>query len=266
MDDQQLQTLLSQPIFQRQDGLTSQERCQQTYEALKLIIRSYPLSRQDIEECGDRLLRLHEWVGVVNGTLLTLLTIHYNLCLGCILQNKSEDQDLDDIIDSLLSCGAIGVFLATELGYGNNVMQLKTEAHYIEEQGVFNIVTLAPEAKKFMPNTGLDGVPKIACVLARLIVKGKNQGIFPFIVPIRGDDGALLPGINVTPLGEKPGYDLDNAITWFDNVQIPLRFALLGKNSRIDGNGDFYCSEPNLGRRFLTAIDRVQMEIGRAHV
>lgn len=258
-DDQKLIEILSQPIFQRQEGLTALERCRQSYDALRILVRAFPLTRRDIVECGDRLLRLHEWIGFVDGTLLTLLTIHYNLCLGCILQNKAESQDLDDIINKLLSCESIGVFLATELGYGNNVIQLKTEAHYDEENCIFSIVTTTPEAKKFMPNTGLEGVAKIACVLARLIIKGKNQGVFPFIVPIRDEDGCLFPGVHVTPLGEKPGYDLDNAITWFDHVQIPLRFGLLGNDAYINKNGEFYCSEPNLRRRFLKAIDRVQM-------
>lgn len=254
----ELRNLLKQNIFHRKEGLTSGERCAQSYQCLLEVGEISDITENDIIFCSDKLLQLHEWTGFINGTLLTLLSIHYNLCLGTILSTKSKHQQISSEIEGLLKMKYIGVFLATELGYGNNVINLKTTAVFNKDRRTFTINTPCAEAKKFMPNTAYQATPKIACVLARLYVDEQDQGVFPFILPLQSDDGSTQAGVHITALGEKPGYDLDNAITWFENVEIPERYALLGDNVFFDTDGEFVASQKGVNRRFYRAIGRVQ--------
>lgn len=256
--EQDIKNLLASDLFDNHEGRSNIERCAIEYQRLVSLGKTAKLTASDIALCHDKLLTLHEWTGFVSGTLLTLMTIHYNLCLGTILNTKSKQQNIEDVISELLDFSRIGVFLATELGYGNNVIKLKTEARFIKEKRVFRINTPCAEAKKFMPNTAFSATPKIACVLAQLIVENRSIGVFPFIVPLHNDDGKILEGIHITPLGEKPGYQLDNAITWFKDVDIPERFALLGEGSYFDQNGELVTESSSKNSRFYKAIDRVQ--------
>ena len=53
--DIKLQKILSNPIFHKLEDCTSEERSQQAYKALKLLIKSFPLSREDILFAGEAL-------------------------------------------------------------------------------------------------------------------------------------------------------------------------------------------------------------------
>jgi acyl-CoA oxidase len=188
--------------------------------------------------------------------LTTLISIHYNLCIGSILQHGQDRSELQSYLDELESMDAVGVFLATELAYGNNLQALETEAVYDHASREFVIHTPSARAQKFMPNTGAEGIAKLAVVMARLKVAGRDRGIFPFVVRVRTED-ALCPGVRVTPLGDKPDFALDNAITSFDRVRIPKHNWLGGTESRIDEEGVF-SSSVSTRRRFLLSLERVQ--------
>ena len=73
-----------------------------------------------------------------------------------------------------------------------------------------------------------------AVVFARLITKGVDHGIHPFIVQIRSlKDHTPLPGITVGDIGPKLGYlGMDNGFLKLDNVRIP-RDQMLMKYSKV---------------------------------
>jgi acyl-CoA oxidase len=108
-----------------------------------------------------------------------------------------------------------------------------------------------------MPNTAGAGVPKLAVVMARLFSLGQDRGVYPFIVRIR-DRFSLCPGVEVTAMGEKAGYSLDNGMTAFHGVRIPKRNLLEGAHSKLDDDGSFQCSVQSRRARFLDSIDRIQ--------
>ncbi len=256
---EEIKSLLQDPRFAFREGLSCAEQTRASYERLALVHERLPIRCKDVLEDPRRLFALHEWVGTVDGTLMTLLAIHYSLSLGSILQHGRDRDDLDDYVKELEEMSTIGVFLATEQGFGNNVGRLETTAVHDPERREFVIHTPGPRARKFMPNTGLRGVPKLAIVMARLRVADEDHGVFPFIVRIRDARGELCPGVQVQPLGDKPVYSLDNAITWFDQVRVPERNWLHGASSRLDEQGRFESSEPSRNRRFMDAMDRVQL-------
>lgn len=249
--------VLHDPIFRRSDDQRTSEACALAYRRVRHLRERLDLDAMTLMQDLDRMIALHEWVALVDGTAMTILTIHYNLCIGSILNHGEQRPDLQPLLDELNSMQSIGVFLATELAYGNNVQALETEAVYDHATREFVIHTVRPQAQKFMPNTGADGVPKLAVVMARLKVAGRSVGVFPFIVRVRTARG-LCAGVNVSLLGDKPDYALDNAITSFDHVRVPFHHWLSGDESRIDEQGKFSSKIASGGRRFLSAMERVQ--------
>ncbi len=223
-------------------------------------LKDFLITGPEITDLSDRIIMLHEWLGFADPTLLTILTIHYNLCLGSILQSKESNTPVvKKIVDELLNFKSFGVFLATELSYGNNLYSLETRADYDHETKTFVINTPTASAQKYMPNTGQKRIAKVACLMARLYVDNQDCGVFPFIVRLRGEGGKLMEGVSVKPLGDKPVYVLDNAVTSFKNVRVPFEHGLLGEDSRINEAGEFKTTESNARTRFLKSVDRVQM-------
>lgn len=249
--------ILSHDLFRPIAGLSAAEQSQLSYRRLEFVASKVGLTAREIADDPRRLFALHEWAGLVDPTLCTIMSIHYSLCLGSIIQHGEGRDDLGDYIGELESLASVGVFLATELGYGNNLVSLETRADYDPSRCEFVITTPTPQARKFMPNTAASGIPKLAVVMARLFSLGEDRGVYPFIVRIR-DRFSVCPGVEVTAMGEKAAYALDNGMTAFQGVRIPKRNLLEGSQSRLDDDGTFHCSVKSRRARFLGSIDRIQ--------
>ncbi len=254
----ELQDILKSPLFDSHENLCWLDRARLSYERFRILNQKLKINEKDILDYSEKLQTLHEWVGSVDGTLMTIMSIHYNLCMGTILRLAKRTPKVDEVLQELETLKSFGVYLGTELGYGNNLFNLQTTAHYDPVSQSFKITTQNTEAKKYMPNTGHPEVPKIAVVFARLVSLGEDCGVFPFIVRLRDAHGELTPGVRVTLLGEKPGYHLDNAVTSFKDVEIPKEFILLGSESILEDDGSFRSNVSSKRRRFLAAIDAVQ--------
>ncbi|THH32194.1 hypothetical protein EUX98_g1989 [Antrodiella citrinella] len=77
------------------------------------------------------------------------------------------------------------------------------------------------------PTTPIEGFPKMAVVMARLIVEGEDRGIHPFIVETSDSQG-MCPNITSARLPPRSGSTpLDFAITTFNRVHLPST-AFLG--------------------------------------
>src|SRR5690606_4728537 len=198
-------------------GLTDTQAGELGYERAAFVARALRLTAHEVHRDPRRLYAVHEWVALVDGVASTILSIHYCLALGSLAAHGEGRPELDGFVSELEEMRSVGVFLATELGYGNNVGSLETTALYDPERREFSLSSPTPNSWKFMPNTG-HSLPKLAVVMARLISLGRNCGVFPFVVRIRDANGRCCEGIQITPLTEKPGYALDNAITRFNGV------------------------------------------------
>ncbi|MEU4645613.1 acyl-CoA dehydrogenase [Micromonospora sp. NPDC023814] len=247
--------LFHDDIFRRSDGLTTAQQCQITYDRLRFLNTHTGPGRALVQDPA-RLLAVTEWSGIADGSLLALASIHYNLCIGTMLDAGGGRAEIDGYLTELDDMSSTGVFLATELGYGNNVASLETKAVYDRDTEEFVIHTPSPQARKFMPNTAHPGVPKIAVVMAQLIVDGLNHGVFPFIVRVRDVDGPC-PGITIFPLPEKSGWSLDNAITSFDQVRVPRANLLAGPHGEFTAGGTFTSTLALRRGRFLNSMRRV---------
>lgn len=241
-----------QEIFRYRDGLTPSERSELAYERLRTVNRSID-SVEELVTDTSRLVALHEWLGVVDGTLTTLATIHYNLFLGSLL-TLDPGGALDRAPFTELR--QYGTVLITELGYGNNAAQLETTATYHQDTDTFVLSTPSRGAQKFMPNTGAPGGDKSGLVAARLIVGGSDRGVFLFLVPLR-DERGTLPGIRVRRLSRTPGSAVDHAITSFDRVRLDRTALLTGDHAELTADGTFRSPVGRRRHRFLRSIHRV---------
>jgi acyl-CoA oxidase len=239
-------------IFRYRDGLSPSERSELAYERLRVVNEGIE-SAEDLVAATDRLVSLHEWLGMVDGTLTTLATIHYNLFLGSLL-HLDPHRTVD--LSPFTRLRRYGTVLITELGYGNNAAELETTAVYQPEADTFVLHTPSAGAQKFMPNTGPAGGRKSGLVAARLIVRGQDCGVFLFLVPLRDERGPL-PGIRIRPLSETPGSAVDHAITSFDQVVLERTALLAGDHADLTAEGAFRSAIGSRRSRFLRSIQRV---------
>ncbi|GIH16854.1 acyl-CoA dehydrogenase family protein [Rugosimonospora africana] len=254
-----LEELRTTTLFTRdKSGLSKEEKIRLSYERFRAMAKAAVLTRQDILD-GMPVVELFDTDAISVDTSLALIFItHYVICLGTILHLAEGRDDLDEVIDQLMSLDAICPALLTELGYGNNVQSLETEARFLPDSQEFDIHTPNDGALKFISYTGLPGVAKTALVYARLWVGDRDCGVHPFIVPIRGAEGATFPGVTVRAVVDRMTPDpLDHAITRFDHVRVPRRMFLGGRHNSVSEDGTFHTDLPDQRAIFLNTMSRL---------
>jgi acyl-CoA oxidase len=251
-----LRELLRHPIFDPQEGLSLPDAGRLAYERSRHVHGQLerPL---EILRNPSRLFALAEWPSLLDVSTFSLLMVHYNLCFGTVFDHGIDRPDLADYIEELDALTSFGPYMATELGYGNNVAALRTEATYDPATETFVVNTPDALAQKYMSYSGFGDVPKIAVVLARLKAGGTDYGVYPFLVRISDRDG-LCEGVHAASCPEKPVQGLDNGVTWFDHVRIPRRNLLLGDMGEFLPDGTFRPTGGNRRKRFLRAMSRIQ--------
>ena len=146
-----------------------------------------------------------------------------------------------------------GCFAMTELGHGSNVRDLETTAEYQPETDTLEIHSPTPSSRKmWIGNAALHG--KMATVFAQLIVDGENHGVHAILVPIRGDNGDALHGVEIEDCGHKMGLNgVDNGLLSFERVQVP-RDNLLNKFGDINSEGVYTSEIASPSRRFFSML------------
>lgn len=255
-----LQELAKSGLFTRaKSELSKAEKIELSYQRFRAMMKAARLTRDEILE-GMPVVELFDTDIISSDTSLALLLItHFTIGLGTILERSAGRSDLDDIIEQLMNLDALCPSLATELGYGNNVQSMETEARFDPETQEFIIHTPSDRALKFISYTGKPGVPKIAVLWARLWEGGTDRGVHPFIVPVRGADGEPCPGVTITAVVDRMTPDpLDHAITRFDRVRIPRRMFLGGRHCEIRPDGSYRTGLPGTRATFLDSARRFE--------
>lgn len=192
--------------------------------------------------------------GYFDGSFATKLTVQFNLFGGSLLKLGTEKHH--KYLDGIDDLSVIGCFALTELGFGNNAIEMLTTATYDEETDELIINTPNSLSQKYwITNSAVHA--KYAIVFAQLIVKGKNEGIHAILVRIRNDDHSVCDGVRIEDMGYKMSCNgVDNGKLWFKNVRVP-RDALLNKYSNIDRNGNFTSLLKKRRDRFLVVSDQL---------
>jgi acyl-CoA oxidase len=252
---QALRELFKDPLFTPRYNVSLDEERDLAYKRLKRICDNRLISVLDFKQNPHRIFSVHEAVGMMDGSAATKMTVQFNLFGGTILKLGTQLHH-DKLLSDIDALNAVGCFGLTELGCGNNAVEMQTTATYDANSEEFVIHTPEVKARKYWITNGAVHA-HFVIVFARLLNNGIDEGIHGFIVPIRDQQMKVLPGVTVWDMGYKIGVNgVDNASIGFDKVRIP-RINMLDATSTISKNGDFQSKVKSKRGRFLTLADQL---------
>ncbi|MEV0109232.1 acyl-CoA dehydrogenase family protein [Nocardia sp. NPDC050799] len=230
-------------------GLAQAEQALYSFTLLPRAIEALGGSAWAIEADPRESDALFDWSAAVAPRLWSLLSGHMKLSLAAIHRLGDGSAYQQKCLARLDTGVAAGVAMFTELGYGSDAFHLETTATWQPHSRTYRIDSPTAKSVKFMPNTAAGGVPKIVIVVARLIVEGRDEGVWPFLMELRTHDG-LAAGVEMMTLPDT-GYGLwmDHGMTRFDAAILPESALLCGDVAAFDSQGGFHC-ELTLGQRF----------------
>ncbi len=146
-----------------------------------------------------------------------------------------------------------GCFAMTETGHGSNVRDIETTAHYEPKTQEFIIHSPSPSSQKdYIGNAAQ--YAQMATVFAQLHTLGEEYGVHAFLVPLRNEQGDVLPGITISDCGEKLGLNgVDNGRILFDQVRIP-RENLLNRFGEVTPMGNYSSEVLGDSHRFFSML------------
>lgn len=250
-----LKLLLTDPIYTPRYELSLEQERDLAFKRLQKLFQSGLVDVTDFEKDPRRIFALHEACGYINGSFTTKLTVQLNLFGGTVLK-FADRKRWKDLISGISKLTSVGCFALTELGYGNNAVQMETEAVFDEDAKSFIINTPSHLAQKYWITNGYCHA-HWAVVFAQLKVKGKNEGIHGFLVRIRNDDLSSVDGVEITDMGQKLGLNgVDNARLSFDNIMVPIDH-LISNDSSFDASGNFSSKIKSKRQRFIKMADQL---------
>ncbi|MGW3967264.1 acyl-CoA dehydrogenase family protein [Amycolatopsis sp. NPDC005003] len=191
-----------------------------------------------------------EMLGYGDLSLMVKAGVQWGLFGGAV-QLLGTERHHERYLRAIMNLDALGCFAMTEHGHGSDVQHLRTTATFVD--GGFVIHT--PDAmarKEYIGNAARDG--RLAVVFAQLVTGGESRGVHAFLVPIRDDNGAPMPGVSIEDCGPKAGLNgVDNGRLAFDNVRVP-REALLNRFGDVAEDGTYSSPIESDSRRFFTML------------
>ncbi|KAI8912057.1 acyl-CoA dehydrogenase/oxidase [Powellomyces hirtus] len=223
-------------------------------ERLKKVAEHGFISVLDFERNPLNVFAAHEICGMIDASFTTKMTVQFNLFGGTMI--KLGTQRHRKYLPGIDSMDAVGCFALTELGYGNNAVEMETTAVYEHATKEWIINTPSTLAQKYWITNGAVHA-KWAVVFAQTYVKGKHEGINVFLVRIRNEDLSVSPGVRVEDMGYKLGANgVDNGKLWFDNVRIPAE-NILNKYADVTPEGTYVSAINSRRARFLVVADQL---------
>lgn len=165
---------------------TLNDQRQHAYKKLQKIWKSGLFSVKEFNTDPHNVFSSHEFAGLIDGAMAIKHTVQMNLFGGTVLAlHNGRHEYIFDEIDRLQT---VGCFCFTELGYGNNAAQMETTVTYDNEKEEFVVHSPSDLSQKYWISNGYHHA-NMAVVFGQTIVNGKNEGVNPFLVPIR--DGQM---------------------------------------------------------------------------
>lgn len=224
-------------------------------ERLKKICEQEWFSVTNFKNNPRAIFAAHEVAGLCDGSMATKMTVQFNLFGGTVFK-LGTDRHHKNLLKGIDTFEDIGCFALTELGYGNNAVEMETTATYDKEKQEFVVHTPSTLGQKYwITNSAVHA--KWCVTFAQLIIDGKNHGIHGFLMRIRNDDHSVVKGVRIEDMGHKFGCNgVDNGKLWFEHVRIP-REGLLNAHSDVTPDGKFSSKVKNRRDRFLTVADQL---------
>lgn len=202
-------------------------------------------------DVGAAVVRI-EMLAMSDLSLMVKAGVQWGLFGGAIANLGTEEHHAA-YIRPLIDLELPGCFAMTETGHGSDVQSLETTATYDPDTGEFVIDSPTPSSRKDYIG-GAAASARVAAVFAQLITGGECHGVHCFVVPIRDEDGADLPGVTTSDCDYKGGLPgVDNGRIIFDHVRVP-RTNLLNRYADVAPDGSYSSPIDNPDRRFFTML------------
>ncbi|ETW03619.1 hypothetical protein H310_05022 [Aphanomyces invadans] len=251
----ELKAFLKDDSFRPRYNIPLAEEREIALSQLKKICDAKFFSVKDFHTNPHNIYAAHEIAGLTNPSMATKMTVQFNLFGGTVLKLGTEKHH-ERFVDEIDSLDSVGCFGLTELGYGNNAVEMETTAVYDDATDEFIINTPTVLAQKYwITNSAVHA--KWVVVFAQLQVKNEQHGIHAFLVRIRNEDMTVSEHVRVEDMGHKMGCNgVDNGKILFDNVRIP-RANMLDALSQVSADGTFTSHVPSKRGRFLAVADQL---------
>eukprot|EP00794_Sanderia_malayensis_P014389 gene14389-15887_t len=246
---------VSEPVMVPIYNIPLAEERDLAFKRLKRICDAGFISVLDFKNNPLRIFAAHELAAIIDPAMTTKMTVQFNLFGGTVLKLGTERHH-DLLLKGIDNLDDVGCFGLTELGYGNNAVEMETTAVYDPETKEFVVNTPSTLAQKYWITNGAVHA-KWIIVFSQLYAGGNCHGIHGVLVRIRDDNLKPLPGVRIEDMGFKmSGNGVDNAKLFFDNVRVP-RENLLNRHSDVDEEGNFTSHIDGNRKRFLTVADQL---------
>ncbi|AUG75083.1 Acyl-CoA oxidase [Kitasatospora sp. MMS16-BH015] len=241
----------TRPVATEPDSLS---RDHQDHRALRRLAQALPPAAEVFADT-DLLAALSATTALAHPWLYQAFLSHYILCVGSVATlagrpssppapgpeaGRAGAEPPPPGSAELAQVQAKGVFMVTEIGDASSHLGTRTTAEYDEAADEFVLHTPDARAAKFSsvgaPGRGL---PQQAVVIARLVVRGEDRGVFSFLTPISGEDGRPVPGVALSSPIAVDAVPLPYALIRFDRLRLP-RGAWLHDSARIRPDGTFH--------------------------
>jgi len=252
---QKFRAFMSSPVMKPKYNIPLSEEREVALQRLKQICDAGFISVLDFRNNPLRIFAAHELASIIDPSMTTKMTVQFNLFGGTILKLGTERHH-DKLLKGIDTLDDVGCFGLTELGFGNNAVEMETTAIFDKSTQEFIVNTPTTLAQKYWITNGAIHA-KHCVVFSQLIVDGKSHGVHGILVRIRDDDLNIMPGVTVEDMGHKMGLNgVDNAKLSFDNVRVP-RENLLNRFSDVKEDGTFETAIKSNRGRFLTVADQL---------
>jgi acyl-CoA oxidase len=253
-----VRAVLGRPEFAKEDRVPpTDEYRERVREGARILARTggpsllFPREYGGLGQVGAAIAAF-ETLAHSDLSLLVMCGVQFGLFGGAV-HHLGTRKHHERYLAGIASLELPGCFAMSETGHGSNVQQLETTATWDAEPGEFVVDTPTESARKdYIGNAALHG--RMAAVFCQLVVGGESRGVHALLVPIRDDEGAPLPGVEIEDCGEKLGLNgVDNGRLSFHQVRVD-RDALLDRYAEVTPEGEYRSPIENQNRRFFTML------------
>ncbi|MBH25083.1 MAG: acyl-CoA oxidase [Myxococcales bacterium] len=246
------------PMFTRDFELNKEQQREQVLEWCQELARrgfgaiAYPGVTCDADQDLGQFIAVFETLGAFDLSLVVKFGVQFGLFGGSVYALGTKKHH-DAWLPQVASLELPGCFAMTELGHGSNVRDIETVTRYLPETDEFEVHSPTESSGKvWIGNAATHG--RIATVFTQLEVGGEQHGVHAILVPLRSEDGKLLPGVRIEDCGHKMGLNgVDNGMIWFDRVRVP-RDNLLDRFGQVTDAGEYESEIVSPSRRFFTML------------
>jgi acyl-CoA oxidase len=252
---EKMKNVFKDPLYTPRYNLALPEERELAYRRLKNFCEQDLFSVFDFEGDPRKIFAAHEVAGLVDGSMATKMTVQFNLFGGTLLKFGNRER-FQSVLEKINNFEEVGCFGLTELGYGNNAVEMETTAIWDESTDEFIIDSPSVLSQKYWITNGYCHA-HWCIVFAQLIIKGESYGVHGFLVEVRDKNLNLKQGVTIHDMGMKIGVNgVDNAKISFNQVRIP-RAHLLDAFSQVDEKGLFSSEIKGKRARFLKMADQL---------